>query len=69
MDFRAHRPQRQLGRNERARVSLAAELTRFLAKAQRSLTSDMLHLTSRQREVLAQILVEFAEDFRLEGAA
>ena len=62
MDFRAHRPQRQLGRSERARVSLTAELTRVLTQAQRSLTSDTLQLASRPCEALAQILVEFAED-------
>jgi hypothetical protein len=37
-------------------------LTRFLTKAQRSLTYDTLHLSSRQRETLASLLVEFAED-------
>ena len=62
MDFRAHRPNRQLGRGERALVSLTAELTRLLTQAQRSLTSDTLQLASRPREALAQILVEFAED-------
>ena len=41
---------------------LAEDLTRFLTKAQRSLTYDTLHLSSRQRETLASLLVEFAED-------
>jgi Protein of unknown function (DUF3843) len=62
MDFRAHRPNKQLGRSERPLVSIATDLARFLTKAQRSLTFDTLHLASRQREALAQILVEFAED-------
>ncbi len=38
------------------------DLTSFLHKAQRSLTYDTLHLSSRQRGILAHILVEFAED-------
>src|SRR6516165_3409516 len=62
MDFRTHRPQRGFGRSERSLAKLAEELTRFLTKAQRSLTYDTLHLPSRQRETLASLLVEFAED-------
>ena len=62
MDFRAHRPQRGFGRSERSLAKLAEDLTRFLTKAQRSLTYDTLHLSSRQRETLASLLVEFAED-------
>jgi hypothetical protein len=62
MDFHIHRPHRHLGRNERPLVKIAQELTRFLTKAQRSLTCDTLHLPSRERETLAHILVEFAED-------
>lgn len=60
MDFRAHRPNKQLGRSERSLVSIATDLTRFLTKTQRSLTFDTLRLASRQREALAHILVEFA---------
>src|SRR5712691_6572417 len=63
MDFRAHRPQRGFGRSERSLAKIAEDLTRFLTKAQRSLTYDTLHLSGRQRETLAHILVEFAEDF------
>src|SRR5262245_9369738 len=62
MDFRAHRPNTQLGRSERALVSIDTDLTRFLSTAQRRLPFDTLHLSSRHREALAQILVEFAED-------
>src|SRR5215470_2368213 len=62
MDFRTHRPQRGFGRSERSLAKLAEELTRFLTKAQRSLTYDTLHLSSRQRETLASLLVECAED-------
>jgi len=62
MDFRAHRPRRGFGRSERSLAKIAEELTRFLTKAQRSLTSETLHLSGRQRETLASILVEFAED-------
>lgn len=62
MDFRAHRPQRGFGRSERSLVKIAEDLTRFLTKAQRSLTYETLHLSSRQRETLAHLLVEFAED-------
>src|SRR5215831_16985714 len=62
MDSRTHRPQRGFGRSERSLAKLAEELTRFLTKAQRSLTYDTLHLSSRQRETLASLLVEFAED-------
>src|SRR5919197_2387235 len=62
MDFRTHRPQRGFGRSERSLAKLAEELTRFLTKAQRSLTYDTLHLSGRQRETLASLLVEFAED-------
>src|SRR5712692_5898 len=62
MDFHAHRPQRGFGRSERALAKLAEDLTRFLTKAQRSLTYETLHLAGRQRETLASLLVEFAED-------
>src|SRR5256886_13660227 len=62
MDFRTHRPQRGVGRSERSLAKLAEDLTRFLTKAQRSLTSETLHLSGRQRETLASIFVEFAED-------
>jgi hypothetical protein len=62
MDFRTYRPQRGFGRSERSLAKIAEELTRFLTKAQRSLTYDTLHLSSRQRETLAQIVVECAED-------
>jgi hypothetical protein len=62
MDFHAHRPNRHLERSERALVRIATDLTSFLSKTQRSLTFDTLHLPSRQREALAHILVEFAED-------
>ena len=50
MDFRTHRPQRGFGRSERSLAKIAEDLTRFLTKAQRSLTYDTLHLSSRQRE-------------------
>src|SRR2546425_2971566 len=62
MDFRDHRPQRGFGRSERTLAKIAQDLNRFLTKAQRSLTYETLHLSSRQRETLASILVEFAED-------
>src|SRR5262249_13271001 len=62
MDSRTHRPQRGFGRSERSLAKLAEELTRFLTKAQRSLTYDTLHLSGRQRETFAHIVVEFAED-------
>ena len=62
MDFHVYRPHRRLGRSERSLVKIAQDLTRFLTKAQRSLTFDTLHLSGRQRETLAHILVEFAED-------
>jgi Protein of unknown function (DUF3843) len=62
MDFRTHRPQRGFARSERSLAKLAEDLSRFLTKAQRSLTYDTLHLSGRQRETLAHILVEFAED-------
>src|SRR5215467_14451852 len=62
MDFRTHRPQRGFGRSERSLAKIAEELTRFLTKAQRSLTYDTLHLSGRQRETLAHIVVEFTED-------
>jgi Protein of unknown function (DUF3843) len=62
MDFRTYRPQRGFGRSERSLAKIAEELTRFLTKAQRSLTYDTLHLSSRQRETLASLLVECAED-------
>jgi len=62
MDFRTHRPQRGFGRSERSLAKLAEDLTRFLTKAQRSLTYETLHLAGRQRETLASLLVEFAED-------
>jgi hypothetical protein len=61
MDFRDHRPNRRLGRSERPLVKIATDLTSFLTKAQRSLTYETLHLSGRQRETLAHILVEFAE--------
>src|SRR6266487_6814015 len=62
MDFRTHRHQRGFGRSERSLAKLAEDLTRFLTKAQRSLTYETLHLSSRQRETLAHLVVEFAED-------
>jgi hypothetical protein len=62
MDFRAHRPQRVFGRSDRSLAKLAENLTRFLTKTQRSLTSETLHLSSRKRETLASLLVECAED-------
>jgi hypothetical protein len=62
MDFRTYRPQRGFGRSERTLAKIAEDLTRFLTKAQRSLTYDTLHLPSRTRETLAHLLVEFAED-------
>ena len=62
MAFEIHRPHRRLNRGERALVNLANDLTRFLVQAQRSLTFKTLHLSRQQREILAPILVEFAED-------
>jgi hypothetical protein len=62
MDFRAHRPQGGFGRSERSLAKIAEDLTRFLTKAQRSLTYDTLHLSGRQRETLASLVVECAED-------
>ncbi len=62
MDFNAHRPHQRLGRSERALVNIAQDLTRFLAQAQRSLRFETLRLSRPQRETLAAILVEFAED-------
>jgi hypothetical protein len=62
MAFHDHRPHRRLGRSERPLGKIVQDLTRFLTKAQRSLTYDTLHLSSRQREALAHIVVEFAED-------
>src|SRR5262249_5889054 len=62
MDFRTHRPQRGFGRSERSLAKLAEHLTRFLTKAQRSLMYETLHLSGRQRETLAHIVVEFVED-------
>ncbi len=62
MAFHDHRPTRRLGRSERPFIKLTRDLTSFLHKAQRSLTYDTLHLSSRARVILAHILVEFAED-------
>jgi Protein of unknown function (DUF3843) len=62
MAFHDHRPHSRLGRRERPLVKMTKDLTSFLHKAQRSLTYDTLHLSSHQRGILAQILVEFAED-------
>lgn len=62
MDFRAHRPNRHLGRSERSLMRITKDLTSFLTKAQRSLMFDTLHLSSRKWGTLAHILVEFAED-------
>lgn len=62
MDFRTHQPQRRFGCSERTRAKIAEDPSRFLTKAQRSLTYDTLQLPSRKRETLAPILVEFAED-------
>jgi hypothetical protein len=62
MDFHAHRPQKRLERSERPLGKIAQDLIRFLTKAQRSLTYETLHLSSRKHETLAYILVEFAED-------
>lgn len=62
MAFHDHRPNKLLGRSERPLVKMTKDLTSFLSKAQRALTFDTLHLSSRQRGLLAPILVEFAED-------
>jgi Protein of unknown function (DUF3843) len=62
MNFHTHRPHQHLGRSERALMRIATDLTSFLLKAQRSLTFETLHLSKHQREAVAQILVEFAED-------
>ena len=62
MAFHEHRPNKRLERSERPLIKLTKDLTSFLHKAQRSLTYDMLDLSSRQRGFLANILVEFAED-------
>ncbi len=57
-----HRPNKRLGRSDRWLVKITKDLTSFLTKAQRSLAYDTLHLSSRKRGILANILVEFAED-------
>ena len=62
MNFYAHRPHQHLNRSERPLMRIATELTSFLLKTQRSLTFETLHLSKPQREALAHILVEFAED-------
>jgi hypothetical protein len=62
MNVYAHRPNQQLGRSERPLVRIATDLTSFLLKAQRSLTFETLQLSKPQREAVAHILVEFAED-------
>src|SRR5262245_30155415 len=62
MNFHAHRPNQHLGRSERPLLRITTDLTGFLLKAQRSLTFETLYLSKQQREALAQILVEFAED-------
>ncbi len=62
MNFYAHRPHQHLNRIERPLMRMVTELTSFLLKAQRSLTFATLHLSKQQREALAHILVEFAED-------
>ena len=62
MNFHAHRPNQHLGRRERTLMRIATDLTSFLLKAQRSLTFETLHLSKPQREAVAHILVEFAED-------
>jgi Protein of unknown function (DUF3843) len=62
MALHDHRPNRRLECSERPLAKLTRDLTSFLHKAQRSLTYDTLHLSSRQCGFLAHILVEFAED-------
>ena len=65
MNFHAHRPNQHLSRSERPLLRITTDLTSFLLKAQRSLTFETLHLSKQQREAVAQILVEFAEDLYL----
>jgi hypothetical protein len=67
MNFHVHRPNQHLGRSERALMRIATDMTSFLLKAQRSLTFETLHLSKHQREAVAQILVEFAEDLHQDG--
>src|SRR5437879_8143769 len=62
MDFHTHRPQRGFGRSERSLAKIAEDLTRFLTKAQRSLTYETLHLSGRQRETLESLVAELADD-------
>ena len=62
MDFEIHRPHQRLGRSEQVLANIAQDLSRFLVRVQRSLLFKTLHLSRRQREILAPILVEFAED-------
>ncbi len=62
MAFHDHRPNKRLGPSERPLVKITKDLTRFLHKAQRSLAYDTLHLSSRERGILAPILIDFADD-------
>ncbi|NOT57962.1 MAG: DUF3843 family protein [Deltaproteobacteria bacterium] len=62
MNLYIHRPNQHLERGERALMRIATELTSFLLTVQRSLTFETLHLSKPQRETVAHLLVEFAED-------
>lgn len=60
--FRSHRPPGFIAKGDKYLPGLANELQRVLAKAQRSLSYNTLHLSDAKLEELAEVLVEFAED-------
>ena len=62
MDFRTHRPQRGFGRSERSLAKTCRGPDPVPHQSPAVTDYDTLHLSSRQRETLASLLVEFAED-------
>jgi hypothetical protein len=62
VSFRPHRPPGFIAKGDKYLPGLANELQRVLAKTQRSLRYNTLHLSDAKLEELAEVLVEFAED-------
>lgn len=62
MDFQSDRPPGFEGIGDRHLERIVERLSEFLIEAQNELTYDTLELPAEDREILAGILVEFAED-------
>lgn len=62
MDFRTHRPVGHVGKGDEYLSRVFEDLERVIAKLQQSFEHDTLRLRYKERENLAAVLAEFAED-------